>query len=85
MAVDKIQRRWGDTYTHKALEFASNVMLTTEHGARVGVVKLMVVLTDGRSSRLSLTKKVSKAIHDKGEYLFYLLLTTIATKKYRNQ
>ena len=54
-AVNRTRFRGGDTYTHKAFNFASRVMFKPRYGARGGIneeggaAKLLVVLTDGKS------------------------------------
>ncbi|CAL1534587.1 unnamed protein product [Lymnaea stagnalis] len=67
-AVDAIRFRGGDTYTNKALEYAARTMLTSEHGAREGVAKLLVVLTDGRSANKKKTEDAAKALKARGRY-----------------
>jgi len=48
-AIQRARFRGGDTYTHKALAFAKRIMFAQRYGARPGVAKLAVVLTDGQS------------------------------------
>lgn len=50
-AVDALPYLGGKTRIDKALQLASNELLTERSGARAGVAKVVVLLTDGRQSR----------------------------------
>ncbi|CAG5132866.1 unnamed protein product, partial [Candidula unifasciata] len=69
-AVDNIRFRGGDTYTHRALDYASKVMLTQKYGARDDVNKVVVVLTDGKSADSKKTADSATAIKNLGADVF---------------
>ena len=50
MAVDALPYLQGETRMDKALQLASSELLTERSGARAGVAKVLVFLTDGRQS-----------------------------------
>lgn len=50
-AVDALPYLRGETRIDKALHLASSELLTERSGARAGVAKVMVLLTDGRQSK----------------------------------
>nr|XP_022312052.1 collagen alpha-6(VI) chain-like isoform X1 [Crassostrea virginica] len=62
-AIDKIQFRDGETYTDQGLNFVRNNVLQENHGARPGVAKYVIVLTDGRSNDNSRTVQAATALH----------------------
>ena len=69
----------GKTATGHALEHARNEMLTAACGARPGVPKIVVVITDGHSTEseykqvVSLSQLCSKCEIDCACYLSYIL------------
>lgn len=52
VAVDALPYLRGETRTDKALELAYHELLTHKGGARKGVAKVVILLTDGRQSQL---------------------------------
>ena len=50
-AVDALPYLRGETRIDKALQLASSELLTEDSGARAGVAKVLVLLTDGQQSR----------------------------------
>jgi len=53
----------GATSTDKALAFARTESFSTLHGARVGVPKILVVMTDGQSTSPPLTAQEARVLH----------------------
>ena len=53
----------GGTYTDKALKFARTESFTPANGARFGVPKILVVLTDGQSSSPTNTVLEGRILH----------------------
>ncbi|BFZ01766.1 hypothetical protein BsWGS_04805 [Bradybaena similaris] len=69
-AVDNIRFRGGDTYTHRALDYASRVMLTPRNGARDNVDTVVVILTDGKSLDSKKTAESAAALKSTGAQVF---------------
>ena len=74
-AVNKVRYRGGETYTHKALGFASRVVFSKQHGGRGGrtkeggVSQVLVVLTDGKSMNGKKTLRRAETLKSEGESL----------------
>ncbi|KAJ7358841.1 hypothetical protein OS493_020677 [Desmophyllum pertusum] len=49
-AVRNIRQNSGSTYTDKALKLAKTGLFQTSNGARPGVTKMLLIITDGASS-----------------------------------
>ncbi|KAH9488843.1 hypothetical protein Btru_058664 [Bulinus truncatus] len=69
-AVEAIRYRGGDTYTHRALEYAAKWMLSPGNGARPDVAKIVIVLTDGKSTDNKKTIAAAKQVKEKGADIF---------------
>ncbi|KAL9966798.1 hypothetical protein ACROYT_G024919 [Oculina patagonica] len=61
-AVDALPYLRGETRIDKALQLASSELLTERSGARAGVAKVMVLLTDGRQSKAPDGLDLKKAV-----------------------
>ena len=68
-AISEITQRRGDTATSKALSTMTNEFFTAEH-TRTGVVKIGVVITDGKSDDAAATQREAKAARAAGIHLF---------------
>ncbi|GAB1606558.1 hypothetical protein Ahia01_000938400, partial [Argonauta hians] len=60
--VDQIKHRKGATYTNKALDYIRLSSLTPEAGDRKDVPNIVIVITDGQSSRQSDTKRSAQLL-----------------------
>lgn len=67
-AIQKIRYKGGNTKTGRAIKHVKESIFTTEAGARRGVPKVLVVLTDGRSQ--DDVNKVSKEMQMDGYIIF---------------
>uniref|UniRef100_A0A3B4BEK0 Uncharacterized protein n=1 Tax=Periophthalmus magnuspinnatus TaxID=409849 RepID=A0A3B4BEK0_9GOBI len=67
-AIQKIRYKGGNTKTGRAIKHVKESIFTTEAGARKGVPKVLVVLTDGRSQ--DDVNKVSKEMQMEGYIIF---------------
>uniref|UniRef100_A0A8C5H1R4 Collagen, type XIV, alpha 1a n=1 Tax=Gouania willdenowi TaxID=441366 RepID=A0A8C5H1R4_GOUWI len=67
-AIQKIRYKGGNTKTGRAIKHVKETIFTTEAGARRGVPKVLVVLTDGRSQ--DDVNKVSKEMQIEGYIIF---------------
>ncbi|XP_060559248.1 cartilage matrix protein-like [Ruditapes philippinarum] len=72
-AVEKIDHRRGRwTKTGKAIDTAVKTMFTDDDRSRVGVSRIAVVITDGRSQNVIETREAAKLAHDSGIKTFAL-------------
>lgn len=69
-AISRLKVRGGDTYTDKALNFASENMFQSKHGARSDVAHIIIVLTDGRSSNNPSTVVEAEKARQSGVAIF---------------
>lgn len=69
-AVKAIQRYHGDTYTDKGLRYITGAGFAAEHGGRPGVPHIVIVITDGQSTRPIETKSAAKEMHNAGITVF---------------
>ncbi|ESO92425.1 hypothetical protein LOTGIDRAFT_233176 [Lottia gigantea] len=60
----------GNTYTHKALEYATETMFTERHGDREDVPNLIIIITDGVSAKPTLTKTAADEAKRRGIQVF---------------
>uniref|UniRef100_A0A4W6CH04 Collagen type XIV alpha 1 chain n=1 Tax=Lates calcarifer TaxID=8187 RepID=A0A4W6CH04_LATCA len=67
-AIQRIRYKGGNTKTGRAIKHVKESIFTTEAGARRGVPKVLVVLTDGRSQ--DDVNKVSKEMQMEGYIIF---------------
>ncbi|XP_076016833.1 collagen alpha-1(XIV) chain, partial [Genypterus blacodes] len=67
-AIQKIQYKGGNTKTGRAIKHVKESIFTSDGGARRGVPKVLVVLTDGRSQ--DDVNKVSKEMQMEGYIIF---------------
>ncbi|TNN52159.1 Collagen alpha-1(XIV) chain [Liparis tanakae] len=67
-AIQKIRYKGGNTKTGRAIKHVKDSIFTSEAGARRGVPKVLVVLTDGRSQ--DDVNKVSKEMQVDGYIIF---------------
>ncbi|KAK6175185.1 hypothetical protein SNE40_013700 [Patella caerulea] len=69
-AVSNIEYTGGNTYTNLALEVVREQMLSQQFGARPGLAKIVIVITDGISRRQQDTAKEAASIKASGVYMF---------------
>ena len=72
-AIKNLPYPRGGTYTHKALNKVRDSVLTTGNGARPsseGVPRIVIVITDGRSTKPSKTAASAADLHDMGYIVF---------------
>ncbi|GFO49159.1 collagen alpha-5(vi) chain [Plakobranchus ocellatus] len=69
-AIGKIRFHRGDTYTDKALRYVNNYMFLPRNGGREGVAHIVIVLTDGKSSRHSKTALQAMKAKENGISIF---------------
>jgi hypothetical protein len=60
----------GSTNTFLALELVSSLVLTPEMGARPEVARVVIVVTDGKSSDEARTKHWAAQLKKQGAYVF---------------
>lgn len=60
----------GNTYTDKALEIMTQQSFTTSSGARAGVPRVAIVITDGVSRDRDRTQEMARNAKDQGITLF---------------
>ncbi|XP_071081373.1 collagen alpha-4(VI) chain-like [Haliotis cracherodii] len=63
-AINSTKYITGNTATDKGLEFALNESFTTTHGGRNDSNKILIVLTDGRSTQSTNTAEAANKIHN---------------------
>lgn len=83
-AVDVLPYLGGETRIDKALQLASTELLTERSGARVGVAKVVILVTDGRQSRAPDGVELQKAVEpilSAGVRLFALGIGTEVNEK----
>ncbi|CAH3124523.1 unnamed protein product [Pocillopora meandrina] len=83
-AVDVLPYLGGETRIDKALQLASTELLTERSGARVGVAKVVILVTDGRRSRAPdgvELQKAAKPVLSAGVRLFAVGIGTEVDEK----
>ncbi|WAR18708.1 CO6A3-like protein [Mya arenaria] len=61
--INNVRYTSGSTSTDKALEFVRSTSFSPLHGARLGVPKILVVMTDGQSTSPTLTAQQAHILH----------------------
>ncbi|CDJ30759.1 uncharacterized protein EMH_0061160 [Eimeria mitis] len=56
----------GSTYTHLGLNSAGDMLFNTQKGGREGVPKMVLVMTDGASSKRAQTLSAAKSLRERG-------------------
>lgn len=70
-AILKIEQYGGVfTYTDHAIQYVTNQSFTKEVGARDGVTKVLIVITDGRSYQTQITAREAQKAREKGIHIF---------------
>lgn len=69
-AVHDMKFKSGNTYTDRALKFVLDPMMKPENGAREGVAKIVIIITDGQSADTNKTLKAADAIKARGADVF---------------
>ncbi|XP_050403923.2 cartilage matrix protein [Patella vulgata] len=68
--IEGIRFTTGNTYTNKALQYATSTMYTPEHGSRSNVQNVMIILTDGESDKPELTRAAANQAKAAGINIF---------------
>ncbi|XP_046340047.2 uncharacterized protein LOC124121112 [Haliotis rufescens] len=69
-AISSIKKDDGGTHTYDAIDLATDRVFTTYHGARPGVPKVAILLTDGASSNLNRTVQAAERAKRQGITFF---------------
>ncbi|XP_013415045.2 cartilage matrix protein-like [Lingula anatina] len=68
--IDQIQYTSGNTHTGEAIRDMWQNLFSAKNGARLGAIKIGIVITDGQSSDVSLTTNEAKNARDNGINMF---------------
>lgn len=61
-AVDSLEHQRGSTRIDKALQLAANYFFTAEGGARDGIQKICLIITDGKQTKAQDAVELSEAV-----------------------